>query len=495
MNHVALSLKDIYFSKRTGRLAFSRGGIQKSFFFQDGGMLFAKSNVSEERLGEILLRTGKISAETHQQISRFVQPNLLLGESLVQNKALSQRDLYDGLLAQMYAIMLGCFVFFDGEIAFQDRERFLDAEFELRVSVPLLLERGVRSMSFHPALHAFFSGKTLVSKTGTFESYLDDKERALWSRLDGSKAIEYVMTREAAEPNWYWKTLLLFYTLDLADFKSAPGRETEVAPPPPPQMAEAETAIAKRGGDSKSEDLDARLYEALELRRKLGTLDQYQLLGLSRTADETEIKKAYFRLARLYHPDLFGRNLDPGMRSQIEELFDQITKAYRALSTRSSNDVAPAAAAVKVEDEGKDFGKSADTRFRQGKTLYSQARYEEAVQYLEEAVRLKEDKGDYFLLLAMAESKIRGQSKKAERDFLRAIELEPWNPEAVIGLGLLYKREGMMTRAKRQFERAIEIDAQHPTARQELENMAGTGEDKKGHKGFFSTDIFGSKKK
>lgn len=108
-------------------------------------------------------------------------------------------------------------------------------------------------MSFHPSLNAFFSGKTLVSKTGTFESYLDDKERALWSRLDGSKAIEYVMTREAAEPNWFWKTLLLFYTLDLADFKSAPGRETEAAPPPPSQMPEAETAIAKRGGDSKSE--------------------------------------------------------------------------------------------------------------------------------------------------------------------------------------------------------------------------------------------------
>jgi hypothetical protein len=224
MNHVALSLKDIYFSKRTGRMTFSRGGIQKSFFFQDGGMLFAKSNVSEERLGEILLRTGKISAETHQQISKYVQPQLLLGESLVQNKVLSQRDLYDGLLAQMYAVMLGCFIFFDGEIDFQDRERFLDAEFELRVSVPLLLERGVRSMSFHPALHAFFSGKTLAATSGTFEAYLDDKERALWSRLDGSTAIEYIMTREAAEPTWFWKTLLLFYTLGLADFKSAPDR-------------------------------------------------------------------------------------------------------------------------------------------------------------------------------------------------------------------------------------------------------------------------------
>jgi tetratricopeptide (TPR) repeat protein len=495
MNHVALFLKDIYFSKRTGRLTFSRSGIQKSFFFQAGGMLFAKTNVSEERLGEILLRTGKISADTHQQISRYAQPQLLLGESLVQNKVLSQRDLYDGLLAQMYAVMLGCFIFYDGEIAFHDRDSYLDAEFELRVSVPLLLEKGVRSMSFHPALHAFFSGKTMVSLAGTFESYLDDKERALWSRLDGSTAIEYVMTREAAEPNWFWKTLFLFYVLGLADFKPEPVRETEAVPPAPPLMPEGEAAIVKSEGESKTDDLDVRLHEALELRRKIGNLDQYQLLGLSKTADETEIKKAYFKLARRFHPDLFGRNLDPQLRSQIEELFDRITKAYRALSTRTEKDAAAAPAAVRAAEDGKDGGKSADTRFRQGKTLYSQARYEEAVQYLEEAVRLKEDKGDYFLLLAMAESKIRGQSKKAERDFLRAIELEPWNPEAVVGLGLLYKREGLLARAKRQFERAVEIDAQHPTARQELEYLAGTGEEKKGLKGFFSTDFFGSKKK
>ena len=126
--------------------------------------------------------------------------------------------------------------------------------------------------------------------------------------------------------------------------------------------------------------------------------------------------------------------------------------------------------------------------------MYSQARHEEAIQYLEEAVRMNDNKGDYFLLLALAQSKVRGYSKKAEKNFLRAIELEPWNPEGIVGLGILYQKEGMNTRAKKQFERALEIEPGHQAAKQELESMGGKSEDKKG-KSLFSSDIFGAKKK
>jgi tetratricopeptide (TPR) repeat protein len=115
---------------------------------------------------------------------------------------------------------------------------------------------------------------------------------------------------------------------------------------------------------------------------------------------------------------------------------------------------------------------------------------------LEESVRLKDDKGDYFLLLAMAESKVPALSKKAERDFLKAIELESWNPEGFIGLGLLYKKEGLLLRARKQFERALEIDSDHKAARKALGDMDERPETKKGGlKGMFSKDLFGSKKK
>jgi DnaJ-class molecular chaperone len=54
--------------------------------------------------------------------------------------------------------------------------------------------------------------------------------------------------------------------------------------------------------------------------------DYYQVLGISRTASEKEIKQAYRRLARKYHPDL-----NPGDKS-AEARFKEINAAHEVLS-------------------------------------------------------------------------------------------------------------------------------------------------------------------
>lgn len=53
--------------------------------------------------------------------------------------------------------------------------------------------------------------------------------------------------------------------------------------------------------------------------------DYYKILGVSKGADETEIKKAYRRLAHKYHPDKPGGD---------ESKFKKINEAYQVLSNR-----------------------------------------------------------------------------------------------------------------------------------------------------------------
>ena len=56
--------------------------------------------------------------------------------------------------------------------------------------------------------------------------------------------------------------------------------------------------------------------------------DYYEILGVSRDADDATLKKAYRALAKKYHPDMNKDN------PSAEEKFKEVTEAYNILSDK-----------------------------------------------------------------------------------------------------------------------------------------------------------------
>jgi tetratricopeptide (TPR) repeat protein len=483
MNHIGLFLRKIHFNKLSGQLFFKRDSVQKQLHFREGELVHAKTNVTEERLGEIMFKLGKISSEAHSQMERYITPDQAIGKTLSQKGLTSQRSVDDGLAYQIKEIALSLFPHFDGEIVFQEKPAVEGQDMVTRINVPFLIEDGVRRMGFHPELQRHLEKKSPYLKNKTFLSLLTEEEKEMLDKIKGGKESDALLRSLKFNPEFFWISLYLFYCLNLIDFRDKDQIRTE----------------EDREKDSEVDQAHSQeqLEEILAFKEKLSTSNYYQILGLAKDASDEDIKKAYFLLARKFHPDRFPRTLSPQYRVLVEDVFDNITKAYRTLTSedlRRSYDLKAPVAAARAGESGRDVLKKADHKFRQAKTLYSQGRYEDSIVVLEEVTRMNRTKGAYFLLLALSEVKIPSMRRKAETDFQKAIELEPWNPECYVGLGMLYRQEGMTMKATKLFQKALEYDDDHEIALKEMDALKG-GEKKTGLKGFFSKSFFGTKKK
>lgn len=84
-------------------------------------------------------------------------------------------------------------------------------------------------------------------------------------------------------------------------------------------------------------DLDrVRRRLVLETYHSLDRMSYYELLEVHPDADRTTIKKAYFRLSKIFHPDtLYGKNLG-SYRPKMEAVFQRMTRAYDVLGKAKS---------------------------------------------------------------------------------------------------------------------------------------------------------------
>ncbi len=189
----------------------------------------------------------------------------------------------------------------------------------------------------------------------------------------------------------------------------APGASPRVAPKSRPPAAAPSPRPATPALDP------AQLTQLNNLAAKLNTLDYFQILSLETSATPAEIKAAFHRWSRTYHPDRFYLLADKGLKQQINEVYRRITEAYYVL-----------------RDDLKRKGYLTDIS---GPDRAHKLRFTEASEVETKAAIKKEQeeqigthpKGRQFFQTGMSDFEAHRWAA-AERNFKMALTFEPTNP-------------------------------------------------------------------
>jgi tetratricopeptide (TPR) repeat protein len=277
-------------------------------------------------------------------------------------------------------------------------------------------------------------------------------------------------------------------------------------PPPAPAAAPATAHVAEPPAapaaplDPKAEE---RRREILEAWEGLKERNHFEVLGLQRAVGEAEVKEAYFRLAKRFHPDVHHGASLGDLRDKLEAVFIRLGEAYDTLRdpkkradyeerlgrfrprgpqlTQAGPVVSPGAPEPPPQRDPEEEARLAEDALRKAAKLLEHARALEqekpdepehqrltydAIQLLEPVLETLTGKSRLRaqLLLARGYSKNPKWAKRAEELLIAASREVPQSAEPWALLGSIYAGRGIKTRAVSMYKKALELKPDHEEA-------------------------------
>lgn len=111
-----------------------------------------------------------------------------------------------------------------------------------------------------------------------------------------------------------------------------PPAARPAAPPSAPSASPGPGRVSPLPAAGAVEAIDPQQAAALRrLAQGLSAVDYFQVLGVSQAVSPGDIKKAFYRESRTYHPDRFFHLADSQEKSDIGSIYKRITEAYYVL--------------------------------------------------------------------------------------------------------------------------------------------------------------------
>ncbi len=311
----------------TGWITFRAGERELRLDFDQGRVVFVASKSSDDRMGELLVRQGKINREQLANCQAQVSASgRRMGELLVELGYLKPRELLPAVRQHLEDLYYSLFAWTEG--SFEAVQGVTDDE-KIRLSrhPAALIVEGVRRKYDRNRLTTCLGDSSTVvfalpsealSKTlGSAELTLGEtKAHALFS---GENTLEEIANNSGIEELAVSQLAFAWVCLGVAEVISGdwqghtrPGRGTQ------PLI-----------GDS---DIEIDRERALAKHRLIQMGDYFEVLGVRQDASAFEIKRAYEAALRYYQPSALPSELRTELQDVLREIEEVIEEAYLVLS-------------------------------------------------------------------------------------------------------------------------------------------------------------------
>lgn len=222
----------------------------------------------------------------------------------------------------------------------------------------------------------------------------------------------------------------------------------------------------------------------------------YEVLGVPRNAGELEIKAAYHRLARKYHPD---KAANPAEAVSMEKEFSEISTAYNVLKDREKRAAYDQTLEMKRQQDAAKSGPmpsaSASTgntstlasssaaneknranvakrAYLKGAQLLTTGDFVRASEFFEIAIKNNDEEALYHAKLAQTLLRSQRSFSRATDAAQRAIDLDPYNSDYRLILAELYENAGTTSMAVKTYEEILKWDPSNEKAKMALSVLA-----------------------
>jgi DnaJ-domain-containing protein 1 len=326
---------------------------------------------------------------------------------------------------------------------------------------------------------------------------LTPTDRLVLARVDGARTIRQVIERTPIAPEEVQQSLfgLLFSGVvecllprSGAEPTNEPAAAAEpasepLADPEPVAAAEAQPPLATVSAPAVADETsEARRRKIQDAVRDLLHQSHFEVLGVPRGSSDLEIREAYFRLVKQFHPD---RQTDPALadlKKELEALFIRIGEAYEVLGhpRRRARYEAELAGPLPIQSPEAspevENALLADDAIRNAEQLMEESRYWDAIQILEAVIpRIQSSrlKHEAQVRLARAYTKNPKWVRRGEELLQAVVREDPSWVDAYYVLGTIYRGNGLKSRAVAMFRKVLELRPGHRPAAAEIRSLEG----------------------